>query len=315
MERDLLDQLRSEMQHFRQLQKARDRVDVLNKDHAAMEGEMTVLQDRLAKEYAEYEHLQGASLKGTFYSILGSKEKQLEKERQEYLQLTLKYDELKERMKLVEFELGVLSNKLTEYNESYKRIESLKEERKKQLSTSNSPDALRLRELLAKQDDIVVFQQDVQEALAIGDQLQQMILQLIHLLKSARNWGRWDMGSRSAQYKYKKHTNIDIARQQAFNIQQLLPRFNKEVRDVFSNYAGLQSDLEVDRIAAFTNVFFDNLLSDWIVQQRIINTYNQAAALLDHVKRIMSSLQIEQNKSDKDIKNLKEELEALIEGR
>ena len=51
------------------------------------------LKKQVYKEGRDVKKLEGLSLPGLFLSILGSKEAQLEKERQEYLAAKLKYDE------------------------------------------------------------------------------------------------------------------------------------------------------------------------------------------------------------------------------
>ena len=49
----------------------------------------------MRKEFEDIENLEKLGMKALFYKVLGSQEEQLEKERQEYLQASLKYDQVR----------------------------------------------------------------------------------------------------------------------------------------------------------------------------------------------------------------------------
>ncbi|MBC8235736.1 hypothetical protein H8E77_39820 [bacterium] len=61
------------------------------------------LETHLQKEGSDVKKLEGMSLTGLFYTILGSKDKQLEKERQEYLAAKLKCDECQDSVDIGSF--------------------------------------------------------------------------------------------------------------------------------------------------------------------------------------------------------------------
>ncbi len=56
--------------------------------------ELVRVDNKLEKEYKDIEKLENLSIKGLFYKILGSKEEQIERERQDYLQIVLKQKEI-----------------------------------------------------------------------------------------------------------------------------------------------------------------------------------------------------------------------------
>lgn len=312
---DLLSQIQQELTNFRSLEKAKVHVDELKVDIDKQYAELHALEKKLDREYRDYERLEGKSLKGFFYSVLGSKEKQLEKERQEYLQLSLKFDQLRESIKLKEFELGVLKKKVLAFKDSKEKIERLKKQRKAYLLRSDSHDSRRLRDLVNELDGVARLKVDIREAKEAGGRLKTQLEEMIHLLKKARNWGQWDMNQRGGRYyKNRKYTNIDRAKQVAYRIQHFVGSFEREVRDVYPDFAGLPVNFDLDRFNGFADIFFDNLISDWIVQQKIVNSLNNVKSLNDRVTRLMQSLSLDDSKLEEHLEQLMAQKDKILLG-
>ena len=308
------EELKQTLRELRELEKVNEHVKSLrgqlDKDYA----ELTLLIKRLEKEYKEYEKLESGSLKGMFYQILGNKEQQLEKERQEYLQLSLKHDELNERVKLAEYELDVLEKKLDKYEFLQEKLKKLKKKREQLLLRGNSPESIKLRKLLHKMDETVLFIKDVDEAREMGRVVLQQLDQMIHFLKRARNWGNWDMRTKGSAYTYQKHTNIDRAKKTAYQIQHNLRKYEDEIRDVYPDFEGFRFNLDLGKFNTFVDVFFDNLISDWIIQRRIVNSLNDVLSLRDKAIRINGSLDIDKKKANHSLEEYEEEKDELISG-
>jgi hypothetical protein len=92
------------------LLRARARFAALEHALAAAQQQLDEQNRILEREQKEYERLEGKSLHSVFYSILGNREKQLEKERQEYLTALLKRDEAAARVSAIESDRSTLIN-------------------------------------------------------------------------------------------------------------------------------------------------------------------------------------------------------------
>ena len=57
------------------------------------------LELNMQKEFEDIEALEKLGMKTLFYKVLGSQQEQLEKERQDYLQASLKYDQVRKSLK------------------------------------------------------------------------------------------------------------------------------------------------------------------------------------------------------------------------
>lgn len=97
---------------------------------STLKSKLVDLEAILVKEGEDVKKLEGYSLIGLFHTILGSKEQQIEKERQEYLIAKLKYDECKEAIStLMTEQAGVKQEleQLADVEQQYKLIIAEKE--------------------------------------------------------------------------------------------------------------------------------------------------------------------------------------------
>ena len=87
----------------------------------------------MIKELEDINNLEKLGVKSIFYKVLGNKEEQLEKERQEYLQVTLQFKEIQNALKVIEYEKALLKKKLVVIDELEKELETLKSIREKEI--------------------------------------------------------------------------------------------------------------------------------------------------------------------------------------
>ena len=114
--------------------------------------EVQTLEQQMRKEFEDIENLEKLGMKALFYKVLGSQEEQLEKERQEYLQASLKYDQVRKNLELLEFEYNILKKKSGNLATIEQKLNDLSVRQEKELI--NMPGAAAL-ELFAHQLDIV----------------------------------------------------------------------------------------------------------------------------------------------------------------
>ena len=134
---------------------------------------------------------------------------------------------------------------------------------------------------------------------------------MIMELKKASDWGQWDMYGRGTHASYNKHSHIDRARELSLTVKHNLIRFEEELSDVYDT-GKMQLQFQLEPFNRFTDVFFDNLISDWIIQQKINNALNNVIAIHDKVKRYYNSLKTDFPKVENELVDLAKQREALI---
>ena len=150
---------------------------------------------------------------------------------------------------------------------------------------------------------------EVQEAMAIGGALIAKLEEVARSLKNARNWGVWDMLGGGLFTTAIKYENINKSRDEIHAAQELIGRFQRELADVDITFAQVQ----MDGFTNFADYFFDNLMVDWIVQSRIIESKNQVDQMLVQVNDVIQQLKAELQSAQNQAADLEEQRKTLLE--
>lgn len=270
------------------------------------------LEVRLIKEGKDVKRLEGYSLMGLFHTILGSKEQQIEKERQEYLAVKLKYDESKEAISTLMQEHAGVKQELEQLDDVEKQYKLILEEKEKLILENNHKDTQRLIVLAEEIADLISDARELQEAIQAGQAVLEESRQMSDYLSSARGWGTWDMIGGGLLTTAIKHSKINEAKDSAQRMQQLLRSFHRELEDIDPNLK-TSVNVEIGSFLTFADYFFDGLIVDWVVQSKIVNSQEQAQKLNDNVNDIVNGLEskLEQIKESLVIKTA--ERKKLIE--
>jgi len=271
---------------------------------------LVYLGSELQKEGADVEKLDGLSLTGLFYTILGSKDEQLDKERQEYLAAKLKYDECSDSVSAIEREVVELKGQIAQLGDLDSQYKAILDTKEKLISESSDENAERLIGLSEELADAQADMKELKEAINAGSEVLNGLRSVISSLKSAGNWGTWDILGGGMFATAIKHSKIDDAKASAHRVQQSLRRFQRELADL-----GSRTDItiEIGSFATFADYFFDGLIADWVVQSKIERSFENANNVRPRVQNTVTSLQRKlkevQNKAD----SLKERRRTLIE--
>jgi hypothetical protein len=302
--------LQQTLQEIQNLKRVQKHFDKINLELESAYKELDLLADKLEKEYQDIKDLENLSMKSLFHKILGSKEEQMEKERQEYLQATLKYNEFKKSLEILEFERSVLEKKLIDVSLLDNKLKTLKKQREQELLVSGTPISQKLKKLHRDLDKLEVRRKEFNDAIVAGRKANEVIDQMLHYLEKAKNWGDWDMMGKGRLASYNKHSAIDKARESSYNAKYLLDRFQQELFDLGTpNY---NFNIQLNKLQNFTDIFFDNLISDWIMQQKIKNALANVYAVRDKVHLIVQSLQLDMEDITPKLQAIQKEKESII---
>jgi hypothetical protein len=272
-----------------------------------------LIESKLIKELDDIINLEKLGVKSIFYKVLGNKEEQLEKERQEYLQVTLQYKEINNSIEVIEFEKNILDKKLVVIDELENELEELKKVREKEILSRPGNLRNELKLIFNKMDNLQKYSVELGEATLLGERtIQSLEVINSHMIK-AKDWGTGDMvqGSRGRYQKTVKCNAIDRAMNEISRTKLLLRNFNEELSDI--GYSNQRLALQVENIARFPGIIFDNLISDWIVQNKIKSVLSTLGNLMDEVQLIMKSLVKDKTNSQDEFDDLDLQKNRLLE--
>jgi chromosome segregation ATPase len=171
----------------------------------------SVLQEKLADEKADVDELDRMSLTGLFYSVLGTKDERLEKERQEFLAAKLKHEEAVESLKDAQQEVRRLRDELAPLANADAEYDHLISEKEKLLAGTGDNRAKKLLDMSEELADFNSDSKELQEAIQAGQAALNSLRQVSSELGSAANWGTWDMLGGGMISTMVKHSKIDSA--------------------------------------------------------------------------------------------------------
>lgn len=311
----ILHQLRVTLEEYSTLIKTKEHYDIIDAQLKRKQQERENLYTKLKKEERDVEALEGKGVKTLFYNILGSKEQQLEKERQEYLDASLQYNTWVESIELLEFEHTILSEKVGQIELISSKLERLKNLREEEILTQLGDSQLKdeLKSLLISMDKTVQLRSEHNEALEAGKRALNELEIVIQHLRKAKDWGQWDMVDKRNNSNYMKYSAIDRASRHLPRAQLNLNKFKKELLDVGLDNQSLI--LSINEFSGFNMVFFDNIISDWILQQKLhksISSVQSTANIIHESCRYLKSQIVSLDSQYQSLIMKKDEL--LIEG-
>jgi hypothetical protein len=293
------------------LLRARARFAALEHALAAAQQQLDEQNRILEREQKEYVRLEGKSLHSVFYSILGNREKQLEKERQEYLTALLKRDEAAARVRAIESDRSTLINEARAWDGADLEYDALIREKEQLLLSAGDERARRLQELSDRQRSIDSELREVQEAEAAGTPALQALRDVELYLNKAANWGTWDLFGGGTLATWAKHDNMDDAREALYRAQYALQKFSSELGDLGRR---VEWELDLGGLTTFADYFFDNLITDWVVQQRIHRSLDATREIGERVQQLIYDLSHRRNSLEAQLRAAESERARIISG-
>lgn len=267
------------------------------------------LERQLHQEEQDVASLQGASLGSLFHSILGDRETRLERERQEALRARLRFDEARSAVRRLQSDLLSLQGQVERLPELEAEYADLLRQKQATLGgAGGQPEEL--RQLEERLNVLRREQRELQEAIAAGEEVQASLAQVSKALNSAAGWGVWDMMGGGLLATMAKHSSMDTAREHAHRAEQALRRFHRELQDVAVQ---LSLSVEMDGFIRFADYFFDGLIVDWTVQNRINRSREAVSQAEQQVNSTLATLLTRRDSNEQQAAAAAREREDLLQ--
>ena len=130
-------------------------------------------------------------------------------------------------------------------------------------------------------------QREKQEAYEAGRRALTSLRNAERELNSAKNWGFVDLLGGGLFTNLMKHSKMGNAQQYMEQAKYDLRNFSRELQDV--NMC-CNLNLDVGRFLTFADWFFDGIVADWLVQDRINQARNQVADAIRQIEAILPQL-------------------------
>lgn len=167
-----------------------------------------------------------------------------------------------------------------------------------------------LRTLAEEQAALSVQNKELEEALRAGRSVAHDLDSAVDKLRSAKNWGTYDMLGGGMISTHIKHGRLDEAMNDLYRAQNSMRHFEKELRDVGEQ---MPVHIEIGGFLKFSDYFFDGFIMDWIVQGKINDMLDQVESKRSEVNKILSDLAALQRRVEAELNSLRRKYVQTVE--
>ena len=272
------------------------------------------LHQQLSKEQQDVVKLGKFSFLNKIKEWTGKWDEQMEKEINEVAEAELKYNEAEKTVTDLEAEVGRLRTEMNRddflyVDEDWADFLKEKEAWIRQNDTvangtlqKIADDRVRVRSLV----------REIDEAYEAGDKAKRALDAALDKLGNAEGLSMWDTflggGLIVSAMKYSEMNSSDDLVHRA---QRALRHYETELMDV-QNAATESFNVNHNDFFTFTDIFFDNIFSDWAVHSRITDAKGKLNAVLHDVRRVQDQLRRKRDEAMEELKRLDQQEKDII---
>lgn len=244
------------------------------------------------------------SLKELFSESLVDKEKQLEKERQKYLETALQYREFKQSLKLLEFERDVLVRKVSRIKDLESNLNILVRSREQLLDDSDSG----LKSAIARIDKKMMIQYRIkaktEEAKKLCYKIMEYTYRIFEFFEESGDWGFFTNRIFGDSYK------VDQSETYLSKIKQLLLTLEDELEAI--NKLSDKEYFSLNIAEGFSSLYIDNLILDWIISGKIKHAELTLDNVKDRIELILEQLKRHSRRTQSNLLRMEKDKRLLL---
>ncbi|MBX2872034.1 MAG: hypothetical protein KTR30_08040 [Saprospiraceae bacterium] len=283
------DQIEKLIGEYRSIILAKNHLEKLKGRIASTEYDLKLLDRIMTKEYEDVKELEKLSITALFQQVLGNRKEQYEIEKQEYLQSVLKYKEYARTLELMTFEQKILEEKIVKEEKVFEVLNELLLQRDTQISAKYLNLRKQLIQINREVDATLGAQREVHEANIVGVKALGRLDEMIEILQKAHDLEVWAQAVSAPTVRLRVEEYVDEAHEISIQFKVLLLELKDEMEDIVSS-STLKFYSPIQEFMHFHDIYYDRLLSDWVIQQKIVSVLNYFKGLKDNLKLILKTL-------------------------
>ncbi len=307
--------------------------------------ELYELEVNLKKEYKDVEKLKKLSFASILATVMSDKDEKLEKEQQEYIMAKIKYDEFSSKVELLKENIESIKSRLETLKYCENEYKALLNKKLELIKLYGDQDKkVKLSKIEEEIEKMLLEKKEIEEAESAGKDLLRTANLAKDSLNSAKNWGIFDIAGGDMLSSIAKHNKINEAEAQFRRVSTLINRFNKELGaggDMLSSIAKHnkinEAEAQFRRVSTLINrfnkelgdiqfeglsfstttiafdIFFDNIFTDFSVQNKINSSLDNIRNLIRRVEEVLATLNSKKVSINSRISNLRKDYDSIIE--
>lgn len=272
------------------------------------------LHRQLTKEQQDVIKLGKFSFANKIKEWTGKWDEQMEREINEVAEAELKYNEAAKTVTDLQAELSRLKEqaKNADYQYVDEDWEDFLREKESWIRQNDSVATATLQKIADDRIRIRSLMREIDEAIEAGNKAVRALDAALDKLGNAEGLSMWDTflggGLVVSALKYSEMNSSDDLVHRA---QRALRHYETELMDV-QNVASESFQVNHNDFFTFTDIFFDNIFSDWMVHSRITDAKSKLNVVLRDVRRVQDRLKRKRDEAIEEIKRLDEQEQTII---
>ncbi|MDF1697052.1 MAG: hypothetical protein P1U56_14515 [Saprospiraceae bacterium] len=286
-----LDKLDKKIEYFHseifKIEQSINRQAIIKHELELLYHDLYIHKSKMEKEHSDVLKLEKTPIFSLFNTILGNPREQLEKERQEYLQAVLEYNSIAHEIDILTYESEVLEKTSKETKELKNQLNQLLKTKEKKLLIRNKKDLERLKLFNKTIDTLRLQNRKFESALNVANVVKKEIFEAFQKLRKVKKFQYSNMSGAGRHSSFAKKSYIDGAIKDVSKINFFLSKLDKELSAVYDQY----TFFSIYKYQNFVDSFYDNLITDWILQNKLRNALNCLQSAEDKTMRIIATLE------------------------
>jgi hypothetical protein len=255
-----------------------------------LRAQLVALRAQLAEEEADVEWLAGRSFARLLASLRGTRDDDLARERAEADAVRYRIAEVEARHEEVWREHERARSRRARLSTASASYAALLDEKDRHLRESGDDRAPRLLALADERGRLTTELRELEEAVRAAVRAGSALMTVQSHLDEAEHWSTRDTYGGGAFSSLIKNEHLDDAANAAAHADRCLAVLRTELADVASGGPTVP-DLAVDGLTRFADVWLDNILTDWVVGNRITAAQANVGSSLRMVNRMQGGLE------------------------
>jgi hypothetical protein len=245
----------------------------------------------LQKELKDFKRIKNTTITSLFYSLIGSKNKKLEKEEKEYSTAKLKFYELADEISIINEQIESIQSKLLESETIEAEFNKLLSIKEKAILNSDNSDKLELvslnRRILETQSNL----KDLNEVFEISERIRRDLDIVDSKLNAIKTQVFLDLLNTNPTLHQGWQSDIDEAKRIITGTQIDLEKLYYELGDI-KKFTKNSADLNIKDCLTFTDSFFEGIITNFNVRDKFSSSIKSVKALNDTLKTLESNLRL-----------------------
>ena len=268
---------------------------------------LSQLEKQVQEEERDIQKLESLNLYSIFQTILGDKEEQLEKERQEFLQAILQHKGCLKSLEALKADREKVSRSISGQFSVKSKLNKLLKEKERIILHQKKPAFKKVLKYAERLSGHEAKKGEIRQCINVGNSIQNTLAKIREDFETLDNWhGGLDykIGMRGRSQVRRIEKNI-------YKTNNQIELFREELLDLNDHFA-IDYEYLIQSISDFLRQLIDTLITDWVIQKQLTNSMNLLSRIFDKISLMRSMLDLEIKKTEEYIRLDKEEQQETI---